>query len=276
MKSRPLASSDIPSNFNLAAYDVCATWGLDEWCSAVTDRNLLRMAFDMAKRSPANGPSDTMEFVKQQSEHYFFNPLPSPKATSEPFDGHSSPVRDVSALEFFDGYFATHDERYSTFAALASSHIGEDWLSDAARQNEETLKSIPAWKMNDDVGVRNDYFMVAVDLGASDEMLVREFKTWLKSTRKAVGSARIKPAFTQRDFEEWHEKRLLPYLDLSLWAAARGAHFTLPVLADALFPNVIHVGVEDRIRKVVAPDAEFIVSPYVVSAMNVQRGAEQK
>ncbi|MDR8077634.1 hypothetical protein KPA96_18410 [Burkholderia cenocepacia] len=217
-----------------------------------------------------------MEFVKQQSEHYFFNPLPSPKATSEPFDGHSSPVRDVSALEFFDGYFATHDERYSTFAALASSHIGEDWLSDAARQNEETLKSIPAWKMNDDVGVRNDYFMVAVDLGASDEMLVREFKTWLKSTRKAVGSARIKPAFTQRDFEEWHEKRLLPYLDLSLWAAARGAHFTLPVLADALFPNVIHVGVEDRIRKVVAPDAEFIVSPYVVSAMNVQRGAEQK
>jgi hypothetical protein len=276
MKTKPLTGSEIPETFNLSTYAACATWGLEQWCSAVSERRLLRMTFEMALREPDDSGSSLDELVKERSAIYFRDPLPRVSAKMTPFEGHESPVRDASALDFFDGYFAATDSRYDRFSTLAKAHVGDEWLSDAARDAEILLKSTAAWEMHREAGVHSEEFMVAVDLGASDEMIIREFKTWLRATRKAVGSARIKPAFVRQDFEDWHEKRLLPFLDLTFWALVRGGHFTLPVLADAIFPNVIHVGVEDRIRKVIAPDAAFIVSPHMVSAMNVQLNAERK
>jgi hypothetical protein len=49
------------------------------------------------------------------------------------------------------------------------------------------------------------------------------------------------------------------------------------VLGKALFPTEFNVGLEDRIRKVVAPGASAIVTEESVSALNAQRlDAEKK
>jgi hypothetical protein len=270
MKTRPLASSDIPSCFDLSAYDVCAGWGVREWSLALNERYFMRLMLKLDE-----GESSLIKSTWILSERCFINPQGTRNKWLPSFSGAATAVRDLNAMEFFEGHHVFSDERYAEFSSLAAEVFGENYPMPEVLVCEAKLKSMPAWKMHQQAGVHNEKFMVAVELGASDEMIVQHFKDWLKTTRKRLGSAKIKSAFTPQDFATWHEKRLLPYLDLTYWAQVRGHHFTLPVLADTLFPNVIHIGVEDRIRKVVAPGAEFIVSAHVMGALNVQAHAEQ-
>lgn len=268
---------EIPVEFRIEAYDLCASWDVAEWASALSDRQFARMAFAMDQRVD-DGDGGLHQVILERSLRYMEMPLQVKGAGIKPFDGHPSPIRSQSALDFYDGLFATRDSRYDRFTQLAEKASGDDWHDDDAAAGREQLAATAAWQMHRACDVHdNGCFLVSVDLGASDEHLLEEFKRWIKATRGAAGLSKIPRWYTPADFAKWHEMRFLAYLDLTFWARVRGGHFTLPVLGKALFPTEFNVGLEDRVRKVVAPGASAIVTEESVSALNAQRlDAEKK
>jgi hypothetical protein len=270
---RAFSFEEIPSEFRIEAYDLCAGWGVAEWASALTDRQFGRVALATDQRiGNVDGEGGLHRVILEKSLSFMEIPLHGSRAGTTPFNGHHSPIRDQSAWDFFDGLYAAHDSRYEKFAQLAAKSTDDDVLETDATASRQELTSVAAWQMHRECGVHDDgCFLVSVDLGASDEHLIGEFKRWIKATRTAAGLSKIPHWYTAADFAKWHEMRFLAYLDLTFWARARGGHFTLPVLGKALFPTEFNVGLEDRIRKVVAPGASAIVTDEAVSALNAQR-----
>lgn len=64
-----------------------------------------------------------------------------------------------------------------------------------------------------------------VDLDASNERLLADFKMWLDRARKAYRSptdGRFRHTITDHVIEQWSRKRILAYLDIMLWVRLSG------------------------------------------------------
>jgi len=80
---------------------------------------------------------------------------------------------------------------------------------------------------------RTRFAHIRVDLDALERTAVEEFRTWFKAERRARGLKRaggtVRPA-------EWHRDRILPLIDLDLWARAHDATWSPNELAARLYP----------------------------------------
>lgn len=75
---------------------------------------------------------------------------------------------------------------------------------------------------------------LVVNLDSPPDVLAREFKEWQMAARKVHGIS-FKGFKVNRS--DWCAKRLIPFLDLELWARSRDARFTDEALAEMLFPD---------------------------------------
>lgn len=272
MKKRAFSVSDIPRSFRLTNYDVCASWGLSDWCSALTERWQLKLVMDMEERSdPMDGPSSLAALAREKSAASFEKIIQIPGARMSPFNGADSPIKNVSAMDYFEGVFALEDDRYAAYANTVNLLSVTEMPGFEERTGVASLEELDAWKMHDQCGVDKDDFWIKVDLGAPDDYLIKEFKSWLRATRKIAQIARMPSFFTAEHFADWHAKRLLSYIDLTLWARANGGHFTPALIGNLLFPDDLDRDVTSVVRRTVAPDARAISSLSVVSALNAQR-----
>lgn len=109
-----------------------------------------------------------------------------------------------------------------------------------------------------------------VDFTAPDELLLKHFQEWLKETRGLFGTTNPPKEFTKLDLLNWSKKRVLPYLDLTIWAQLTNKKITLTEIGTVLFPDERNgsVNLNDRIRKTVKPLAEQLISETFVKAMS--------
>jgi hypothetical protein len=101
-----------------------------------------------------------------------------------------------------------------------------------------------------------------VDLWNSDEKLIEDFKAWIKVEKAKrhidfiedkKGGSKIpdkirKHAPTPVDLKQWTENKVLPYLDLVIWAKVNQLKITNEMLAGALFS--MNLDVDDTTLKV--------------------------
>jgi hypothetical protein len=83
-----------------------------------------------------------------------------------------------------------------------------------------------------------------------------------------------KGKITKDDLANWHRYAVLPYFDLTNWAASQGAEISQPVLGRALFPDEYDVDLTERIRKVVSPYAQRIGNSAFSNALMMQALAD--
>jgi hypothetical protein len=110
-----------------------------------------------------------------------------------------------------------------------------------------------------------------VDMCASNEKILADFKTWLLNTRSDMGDKYLKRDFSSIDFKDWHESRLLPYWDLTEIARNENATIPFHVLGTALFPNEYGIDLTERVRKVIKRKCQQIFSWEVVEALKLQQ-----
>lgn len=110
---------------------------------------------------------------------------------------------------------------------------------------------------------------VEVDLFAPDKLILEDFKHWLAAAR-SVFEIPTRKMFSKSEVAKWADFRLLPYLDLSLWAALEQVIIPYAVLGNALFPDEYDVDLPERIRRVTKPKAEWAIQWQVIEAMRRQ------
>jgi hypothetical protein len=279
MGAKAFSAFEVPESFKLENYDVCASWGVAEWRRALSSRYFLGLFSDLSPedyREP-----DDLAYIQRCTLANFESPLPQDDVTLRPFGGRPSPIRDLSAMDFFAGLFAVDNDAYAPTADLAKKVAQklkeQPWSVEresASSRAEAELAAMPAWKIHRNADQYRDRFCIEVDLGTSDTDLLIEFKRWLKETRKAANIPKMQRKFGSADFADWHTKRLLPYIDLTFWSRAHGVTLTLPMIGHAIFPDEQVRGVESMIRRTIAPAARSLFSWAVTSALNAQSKTE--
>ena len=99
---------------------------------------------------------------------------------------------------------------------------------------------------------------VDVDLAAPDKVIIDDFSRWLAAARSEFDLPAQK-VFTEAKRDDLVNYRVLPYLDLTLWAGLEQVTISHAVMADALFPDVTGVDVNYRVRKVTKRHADWAI-----------------
>lgn len=254
--SKAMQSSDLPKSFDLRKYEACAEFGASGWY-----HNLMMRA--LRRNTAATHREAYLDELKRGADHFLENPM-VPASDLQEGDGYSknvfrSQIRDQTAYELVSGRWIldTYGDRQPSyqeaFATMDREVFGDTKYDEAAEKAYDAL-DVPAWKMMNDLGVdQSGEVVVNVDLFASEDKLIDDFRIWLRATRAAMNVPSLQRRFARSDFDRWHQNRILAYLDLSFWADIHGYRLTNQILGVALFPDEYNVSLAERIRKVVAP-----------------------
>ncbi|MBN3777953.1 hypothetical protein G3O06_10350 [Burkholderia sp. Ac-20345] len=273
-KSEPTLSQ-FPTSFQVEKYDACANFEAQDWYV-----NLMHRA--LRKSAATHGDYYARE-LKRAANMVLENPI-FPRMNLVEGDGFSknvfkSQIRDQTAYDYLSGewilrVYGNGDSSYGDALTILDKDVHvEAKFDEKATQAYEKL-DVPAWKMLTDLGVDiSGEVFVSVDLYASEEKLIDDFRIWLRATRSALGAPNIKRRFSGTDFERWHQNRILGYLDLTFWAQINGFRLTNEVIGSALFPNEYNVSLSERVRKVVAPLAlSASSSPFIEALLSQELG----
>lgn len=287
MASKFVRSTDIPSNFSIAKYSMCEEWTLGQWSANLGHRLVRRdsiVGIGLDTKYARIMQDATSEAFDDPELAWSWDEEGPVGLNGEPWPAYAQRVRDVTSFEYLRAreHFEEHEfKRYaeSYNEAIVAVDPCYPWrenpdATDAQWDAVRFLNAATDWSMHLDCMGDNYEFppfaLAHVDLNASDGELIEDFQAWLTAARK---SRKIEPAtyaFSDRDREMWGKMRILPFIDLTLWAQARGLKISLPVMGRALFPDEFDVSLEDRVRKVVADYAERLMNPRVIRAMHSQ------
>jgi hypothetical protein len=258
-----------PKEFDIRKYDVCEQFGLKEWYSNIQIRaaqfHMLRDHIDHYG-----------EEMRRVSYRLFVSPIfESGKITENAGyskDIKKSQVCDMTALDYLTGHTTldSHNDKHKPYLD-AKSVLDADLEAEAFNPDSNDVEAAfnvlaiaarkmePAWNPGE--------AHVTVNLYASEENLVNDFRRWIRETRSDMGIPDIKSRFDSTDFTEWNKYRILAYLDLYLWSQIFGHRPTNQQIGIALFPDDYMVNLSDRIRKTVAPMALSLVHEAMVDAL---------
>ena len=266
-KSQIARSSDLPATFSLAKYAPVKDFGIADWVVNLEMRVL--NAFILSrKRSYPDADFAPLDFT----EAIFSNPIwPSEKFKDKPgltkhIDVRS--VADMTVSDYFFGGSEFHPQGFKPYFEAFTRSLN-------STHERDGILDTPLWKAYEDSCIDDDRnVFVEIDLHASEEKIVSDFREWLTSIRAQRQIKVPSKSLSENDFRSWHAYRLLPYLDLSNWAAARGVQITQQVIGAALFPDEYDISLAERIRKVVAPLAREVAHESFCNALRSQALAE--
>ncbi|MCA8296314.1 DUF6387 family protein [Burkholderia sp. AU30198] len=261
-----------PTEFDLRKYEDCEKFGWAEWYSNLMVRTL--RLDTIRKHVDFYG-----EEMRSGFRHWFEAPLVKSLEIKEG-DGYSkninrSQVKDVTALDYLTGQSILYsdDDRHKPYLNAVRT-IEREWSGDGSNVDPNAVAAAldildtPAWKMVSECGVNlMGEISATVDLYASEEKLIDDFRRWLRKTRSALGIPDMKKRFSADDFREWHKYRILAYLDLLSWAQLFGHTPTNQQFGIALFPDEYTVNLADRMRKTVAPTALSLATATTMDAL---------
>lgn len=274
MKKKPTSEKSILAKFDRSAYKDCAKWGLKEWASALTARSYMDAFFH---HSSGDELTDGMaQYYLGKAGDLLADPLRHQSFECDRL--FLSPIVDQSVAEFFRGHDAMSDRRFFEWA-IRKWYADNDYddvedfdldLGEEISSGVHKFNTTPAWKMKHKVLGDTGRFFIGVDLGASDEFLVNQFRCWLKNIRKNADVPPIRRLFNANHFSDWHCNRLLPYLDLTFCCKVYKEKVTHEEIAKLLFPFEEQRDSTTRLRRTVSTNALKLVSEEYVSALNTQ------
>ena len=185
-----------------------------------------------------------------------------------PYDAYT-----VWAMSAAHAYYVSadihHADRGPIWAELHTALVAADVGKATPEQN--ALTDQPIDLIYKQQGISADGLCnVLVDLAATDEQIMADFRHWLTHFRKAVGVQAPAQNLTEKDFRIWIEARVLPYIDLTLWSLAHRRQVTQNVMGQALFPDEYEADTTERIRRTTRPKAERMLREEFAHAVERQ------
>jgi len=140
---------------------------------------------------------------------------------------HASAVRPTTCFDIMLKYHMLPDELQSKLSTEFVESID---------QHKDTDKPFDVYIKENDWGMEQLGKSLQVNLNATDEVLIQDFKNWLSLVRTAFEIKNDK-FVTYADIKSWQDNQVLPYLDLLDWMNETGTKISKQKIAKLLFPN---------------------------------------
>lgn len=203
---------------------------------------------------------------------------PIPKTEYEGSLSARSALCRVWDRQVFDAYFDRDilelDELRDALDACKAHEQAMNTEEMAIRGDEILYRSLDDLCREREVGMSVEQ-VIYVDMYATDEQLIGDFKKWLKRKRLETGGELSKKNFTDKDFADWANYKVLAYIDLEILCSHLNKRASLATIGDLLFPND-DVDRAERVRKVVQPLARKLMNPVIFNALDVQAGHAER
>ena len=96
---------------------------------------------------------------------------------------------------------------------------------------------------------------ITLDLTATDEQLINDFKVWLSEQRAATKEQPTKNNLTDKCMKSWVKNRLLPYIDLVIINGFEKLGLTQVTIANLIHSDDVNVDVVDKTKRTTRPKA---------------------
>lgn len=116
------------------------------------------------------------------------------------------------------------------------------------------------------LGLAGERFL-RVNLDAPDKLLQAQFTRWLAEQRALNKKKKV---FSAADLQRWHNLRLLPCLDLTIYGEMTGKPIKQHELADLTFSDETEIDPVQKIRQTCLPLARQLIEESTLAAMWAQ------
>ncbi|WP_426992078.1 DUF6387 family protein [Methylomonas sp. CM2] len=239
----------IPEWFNLDNYQTLSTISPLEWYENLHKRRMFFTWTKIAEKNWMEGQTWRIEDAKKRRMEIINiitkKPVISVQPDKKPF-GPRNTLKPLSNRDVINNYDKLRESAPPVFFDyLELEKQSRDAAYTMSYRNDELKKYFDDYC--EPWGFGNA--ILSVGLHATDEHIIQDFKIWLAKTRKLLAKASAKRVFTNADFSEWTEYKILPYLDLQIWSIYSGSRITQAMIGNAIFPDELDVDTTERIRK---------------------------
>lgn len=262
--------------FDLKKYDELSELDLSGWHTQIETRNIILNATQIDLDDDDNDRD--LELIKKMQKNPIwrdrdgnvsFEWEPHPNLVAYPFNTYS--VYSTPTIEmWFERHSEEGDDFNDTFSDIFRLCEEYDYRINPER---DALIYTPYDFLYQKIGIEPDEANVRVNLTATDEQILSDFKHWLTEYRKATGYESRKNNFTDKDLACWYNSRLLPYIDLMLSAEIEGKKITDAKIASLIFPDERNVDIVDKLRRTVRPKADWLLRNETSKAIEAQLSA---
>ena len=246
-----------PAIFDLNRYN-CATWTYETWRNAFFYRRVASTRMQWVTEAAGtkwseNATADLIKII----ESFFSDPSgkinvnqAGPQSAIDSKEDLG--VRDRTILDEFSSLDKFKNGELSPWEHIHAVWTNEDVsdLPTTIREAEPDIARLvhelehrPLWQVQQRSATPD--FFVSVALNKPDAELVRDFKDWLKRTRRDSGLKAATSPITASHIDKWHDSRVLAYIDLCLYAKVLGSKFTIENMASTLFGERLSVDASD-------------------------------
>ena len=283
---------DLPEAFDLQKYDQLKSFDLVQWARQITPRVMTHVMLTklISAREPSRTP-DFDEYLRTRRDEFadyartlIERPIVPPLAGDRK-DEHIDVWRSRLESKPFDTY-TVHAMEGSWACGLveeikSGNPIWEPIISATAAMSngkatptEQEIAATPVDVVYRDSGLNNaGWTHVVVDLAATDDQIIADFRRFLPSYRKLLGIQVRAQGVTEKDFATWISAGVIPYIDLQLWSLAENCSITQNILGQAIFPDEYETDTTERIRRTTRPKADQILTSEFEAALAMQVAA---
>jgi len=272
----------IPSWFKLSNYDDCASFTSAQWLNELSMRLIYIQRKHFENGAPTSDSRQLVDHIKTNGLVSKMKPYSYSKDLKEllrqpenTYQENRASVRNLSQRTAY-GFFLdanNKEEIEYDYSVMSDTSTESVWGRLEERKAASSRLSHPIINTQDYYSSEGTAFL-EINLAASDEQLLKEFKDWLNDAR--CDESFVKRQFSKADFEGWHTSRILPYWDLTSIAALENATIPFHILGEALFPDEFGVDLTDRVRKVTKKKSQFVGAGVVIDTLEVQVESEKK
>jgi|GEM_PF-2610921 len=288
MVGRPRLEVTKPAWFNLKSYDVVGSLSYKEMASNLRARryalqliisqenenstNWLSRFFEKTRHNPILSIEDSKELLAESNSVEIMSYLAdhsaqiSNRGLRSELEQEGLSHSHLSSLDYgmacaISGYFAHQEHRYNAgilptskdFAKLYKSY---DELELTSQRNERTLFSKVSYLK------KPDRLHIALSLSAPDKVLKEQFESWLIAARKKFDLER-QSSYAKAKLSLICNNKILPLIDLGLWAESEGVKIGERNYYEFLHPNGIDTNITVKINTAKNYADEFLNSHFI-------------
>jgi hypothetical protein len=253
--------------FDLSNYDNLKELNLKGWIDQIEIRYATGLIIDTIKSSSGKVQAD--DLIKEYQSNIKNTPISGFQATRETND---------HCIDLGDWRNNGSNLPFNTYSVRGTPLISHVLLSqdknldlDCIYDESKGLIGYTAdmiYKEQNITWPSDDTTHVTVDLSATNNQILGDFKHWLTEYRKATFRMPVKKNFNQKTFNRWVRYGVIPYLDLMAIAKIEGKSPTHTTLANLIFCND-HENIDrtNKFRKKTIKEAKILMSEKMVNGL---------
>lgn len=259
--------TDDLSWFDIGKYDRTKSWGVPDWTRHLGVRYMLKGVADRG-HCVGKSPNDSLNEILVK---ILCNPTPNEGGHVGGFLAKgSSRVWDRTVVDVYDGQFRLKNEAYQDVDSAAKAWYHHIDVTGEVPEIPALLDRAFIDLIYERFPDSSYYEEVFVDLNTSDAQLIGDFKNWLAKKREARGIGAPKKDVTDADMQDWWRYRVLALIDIDLFCHYTDTSISQATLGNLLFPDEFDIDVSERVRKVVRPLANKLMSNVYLAALDEQ------